>query len=61
MQALNASLERALAAPGPLIFLTGAGISAESHIPTFRGEEGYWRGWMPEVLAGLVGAKPAGV
>lgn len=25
-----------------LVFLTGAGISAESGIPTFRGEEGYW-------------------
>jgi NAD-dependent deacetylase len=26
----------------PVVFLTGAGISAESNIPTFRGEEGYW-------------------
>lgn len=25
-----------------VVFLTGAGISAESGIPTFRGEEGYW-------------------
>ncbi|MHA1990019.1 MAG: SIR2 family NAD-dependent protein deacylase [Candidatus Hodarchaeales archaeon] len=25
-----------------LVFLTGAGISAESGIPTFRGKEGYW-------------------
>lgn len=25
-----------------IIFMTGAGISAESNIPTFRGEEGYW-------------------
>jgi NAD-dependent deacetylase len=27
---------------GTLVVLTGAGISAESGIPTFRGKEGYW-------------------
>jgi NAD-dependent deacetylase len=30
------------AAAGPVVALTGAGISAESGIPTFRGKEGYW-------------------
>ena len=27
---------------GRIVVLTGAGISAESGIPTFRGKEGYW-------------------
>jgi len=27
---------------GSLVVLTGAGISAESGVPTFRGKEGYW-------------------
>jgi len=31
--------------------LTGAGISAESGIPTFRGPEGYWKQHRPEQLA----------
>ncbi len=36
-------LQEAAAGSGPIVFLTGAGISAESGIPTFRGAEGYWR------------------
>jgi NAD-dependent deacetylase len=40
---------------GKILVLTGAGISAESGIPTFRGEEGYWRigsrNYFPEELA----------
>jgi NAD-dependent deacetylase len=31
--------------------LTGAGISAESGVPTFRGPEGLWRQFRPEELA----------
>src|SRR6478752_7489227 len=27
---------------GSVLALTGAGVSAESGIPTFRGKEGYW-------------------
>jgi NAD-dependent deacetylase len=37
--------------PGPVIVLTGAGISAESGIPTFRGEGGLWRNFRPQELA----------
>lgn len=35
----------------PLVALTGAGISAESGVPTFRGEEGLWRDHSPQDLA----------
>ena len=37
--------------PGPVAVLTGAGISAESGVPTFRGEAGLWRNFRPEELA----------
>jgi len=35
----------------PLVILTGAGVSAESGIPTFRGAEGLWRTYRAEELA----------
>ena len=34
-----------------IVVLTGAGISAESGVPTFRGEGGLWRSHRPEELA----------
>ena len=34
-----------------VVALTGAGISAESGVPTFRGEAGLWRQYRPEELA----------
>ncbi len=34
-----------------IVALTGAGVSAESGIPTFRGEEGLWKRLSPEELA----------
>lgn len=34
-----------------VLVLTGAGISADSGVPTFRGEEGLWKRYRPEELA----------
>jgi NAD-dependent deacetylase len=34
-----------------IVVLTGAGISAESGIPTFRGSDGLWEGWRLEDVA----------
>jgi len=42
LDALDAALARALAGGGRVVALTGAGVSAESGIPTFRGPEGFW-------------------
>ncbi|XP_029446541.1 LOW QUALITY PROTEIN: NAD-dependent protein deacylase sirtuin-5, mitochondrial [Rhinatrema bivittatum] len=34
-----------------IAILTGAGVSAESGVPTFRGTGGYWRKWQAQHLA----------
>ncbi len=36
---------------GRIVAFTGAGISAESQVPTFRGTDGLWRNQAPEKLA----------
>ncbi len=36
---------------GRVAFLTGAGLSAESGVPTFRGDGGLWKSYRPEELA----------
>jgi NAD-dependent deacetylase len=50
----GAELERAaklLSAAGRILILTGAGVSAESGVPTFRGPDGLWGRYRPEDLA----------
>ena len=48
-------LFRDAASSGGFVVLTGAGVSAESGIPTFRGAEGYWtvgsQAYQPQELA----------
>jgi NAD-dependent deacetylase len=52
---LDQAVATALADGGTLVVVTGAGVSAESGIPTFRGKEGYWtvgsRVYHPQELA----------
>jgi NAD-dependent deacetylase len=48
---LSESLISKLKKSESLVFFTGAGISAESGIPTFRGKDGIWNKLKPEELA----------
>jgi NAD-dependent deacetylase len=54
---LAAILEEVRTARGKVVALTGAGISAESGIPTFRGQDGYWvvggKNHVPQEMATL--------
>jgi len=55
MKDVLAACRQSLGRPGHVLALTGAGVSAESGIPTFRGTEGYWtigsREYHPQELA----------
>ena len=44
-------LKEKLAAAQAIVVLTGAGISADSGVPTFRGTDGLWRNFRAEDLA----------
>ena len=46
-----ANLVQILQKVNKVAILTGSGISAESGIPTFRGEGGLWRSYRAEDLA----------
>ncbi|PIE61565.1 MAG: RNA polymerase subunit sigma [Desulfobacterales bacterium] len=52
---IDSLLENFITGTGRITVLTGAGISAESGIPTFRGPEGYWtvgsKEYRPEQMA----------
>ncbi len=48
---IDNSLIEALKESESIVFFTGAGISSESGIPTFRGKEGLWNKFRPEELA----------
>jgi len=48
---VDKSLIDALRESQSIVFFTGAGISAESGISTFRGKEGLWNKFKPEELA----------
>ncbi len=49
--AATSDLEALLSAADSVCVLTGAGISRESGVPTFRGEDGLWRRYRAEDLA----------
>jgi NAD-dependent deacetylase len=48
---ISKTLEHVLEATASVCVLTGAGISAESGVPTFRGDDGLWKKFRPEELA----------
>jgi len=49
----SASLLGELAKAQSVVAFTGAGISAESGVPTFRGTDGIWKKFKPEELANV--------
>jgi NAD-dependent deacetylase len=48
---LSQALKSLLRSDKRVVVLTGAGISAESGVPTFRGKDGLWKKFKPEELA----------
>lgn len=53
MPAFSETLVERLAAANQVGVLTGAGISAESGVPTFRDPDGLWQKFRPEELANV--------
>eukprot|EP00057_Strongylocentrotus_purpuratus_P001198 XP_001196343.2 PREDICTED: NAD-dependent protein deacylase sirtuin-5, mitochondrial [Strongylocentrotus purpuratus] len=46
-----AALREEISKAKHIVFMTGAGASAESGVPTFRGAGGFWRKWQAQQLA----------
>jgi len=55
MPSLSPRLQAVLARAELVVAFTGAGISAESGVPTFRGVDGIWKKMRPEELASMDG------
>jgi NAD-dependent deacetylase len=55
MPSLSSRLQTVLARAEQVVAFTGAGISAESGVPTFRGSDGIWKKMRPEELASMDG------
>lgn len=55
MQLLPNSLKSRFTQACKIVFFTGAGISAESGVPTFRDKDGYWSKYDPMQLASIKG------
>jgi len=51
IQLISEKLADALRNSKRVVALTGAGVSAESGVPTFRGDSGLWKKFRPEELA----------
>ncbi len=51
VSAMIRELKTRLDRSSAITILTGAGISADSGVPTFRGKEGLWNNYRPEELA----------
>lgn len=50
---ISGTLLDRLARASSVVAFTGAGVSAESGVPTFRGTQGIWKKFRPEELASL--------
>ena len=51
MAILDSNILEKFSSAKSIVFFTGAGVSAESGIPTFRGKDGIWKKLKPEELA----------